>query len=350
MVTLLKFIYDIGKGVDWVVISFNQLKAIKQNKILLPELNLTVQKGEIVAVQSEYEYIEHLFELLNHPQYIKKEAITFTEGGIQNVYLFQQTDGLYKRLTVMQILYFWCKLYQNQANLELVLNLCELQTCVSKKVKQLTYSEQRRLLFASALIQPATVYIFEDPSLGLDLQSKHVLHNLLLYLADHDAAVILFTPTLEEAIRLGDSVYRYSSRGIQQIEQDVEEDISTKENEKETTSMQIQLDKISAKVEDKIFLFNPLEIDYIEARDGQTFLFVNKEEFASTNTIKALEELLQPLGFFRCHRSYLVNLQRVREIIIWSKNSYSLTLDNLFKSTIPLSKGNYSKLKVLIHL
>lgn len=335
-----------------MVISFNRLKKIEQNMILLPELSLTVQKREIIAVQSEYEYIERLFELLNHPQYIKKEAITLPEGGFQNVYLFQQTDGLYKRLTVMQMLRFWCKLYQNQADLELVLNLCELQTSVSKKVKELTYSEQRRLLFASALIQQASVYIFEDPSLGLDLQSKHVLHNLFLYLADNDAAVILFTPTLEEAIRLGSSVYRYSNRGIQQLEQDAEadEDTSTEVNEEEVTGVQVQLEKISAKIEDKIILFNPLEIDYIEAREGQTFLFVNNEEFASSNTIKTLEELLQPMGFFRCHRSYLVNLQCVREIIIWSKNSYSLILDNSSKSTIPLSKGNYSKLKELIHL
>jgi len=334
-----------------MVISFNQLKVIEENMVLLPELDLTVIKREIVAVQSEHEYMERLFELFNHPQKLKEEMITLPEGSFQNVYLFQQTDGLYKRLTVMQMLRFWCKLYQNQVDLEWILKMCELQTCVSKKARQLTYSEQRRLLFASALIQQAAVYIFEDPSLGLDLQSKHVLHHLLEYLAEHDAAVLLFTPTLEEAIRLGNSVYRYSNRGIQKLEKDVEdESFPAKESEKEDTNMQIELNKISAKVEDKIILFHPLEIDYIEARDGQTYLFVNNEEFASSNTIKNLDELLHPIGFFRCHRSYLVNLQRVREIIIWSKSSYSLTLDNSSKSTVPLSKGNYSKLKELIHL
>ena len=334
-------------------ISFNQLKFIEQNMILLPELNLTVKKGEIVAVQSEHEYIARLFELLSDPQHLKEEAITLPEGGFQNLYVFQQTDGLYKRLTVMQMLRFWCKLYQNQADLEWILKMCELQTCAYKKTGQLTYSEQRRLLFASALIQQAKVTIFEDPSLGLDLQSKHVLHHLLRYLADHDAAVLLFTPTLEEAIRLGNSVYRYSNRGIQELEKDTEEDdnsIPTKATEKKDSNRQIELNKISAKVEDKIILFNPPEIDYIEARDGQTYLFVNHEEFASSHTIKNLDELLHPFGFFRCHRSYLVNLQRVREIMIWSKNSYSLRLDNSSKSTVPLSKGNYSKLKELIHL
>ncbi|WP_040984397.1 LytTR family transcriptional regulator DNA-binding domain-containing protein [Oceanobacillus jeddahense] len=335
-----------------MVMSFNKLRKIEQNTVLLPELSLTVQKGDIIAVQCENEYIGRLFALLNHPEHIQKEAITLPKGGFQNVYLFQQTDGLYKRLNVKQMLLFWCKLYRHQADLEFVLNLCELQHCTMKKTKQLTLSEQQRLLFASALIQRAEVYIFEDPSLGLDLQSKHVLHNLLLHLADKGAAVVLFTPTLEEAIRLGDSVYRYSERGVQQLEQDIEdaENMVEEEPEEEITSMQVQLDKISAKIEDKIILFNPLEIDYIEARDGQTYLFVNNEEFASSNTIKSLEDRLQPLGFFRCHRSYLVNLQRVWEIIIWSKNSYSLSLDNPSKSTIPLSKGNYSKLKELIHL
>lgn len=55
-----------------MVISFNQLRKIEQNTILLPELNLTVQKKDIVAVQCENEYIGHLFDLLNHPNQIKK--------------------------------------------------------------------------------------------------------------------------------------------------------------------------------------------------------------------------------------------------------------------------------------
>lgn len=335
-----------------MVISFNKLSKIEKNTVFLPELTLTVQKGDVVAVQSEYEYIEYLFSLLNRPETIKYEAVTLPEDSFQNVCLIQQTDGFYKRLTVRQTLRFWCELYQNQVDLDFILNLCELQTCVFKKTEQLTQSEKRRLLFSLTLIQQVPIYIFEDPSLGLDLQSKNVLHKLLLHLATNDAAVLLFTPTLEEAIRLGSSIYRYSNRGIQEIKQDVEtnEPNSGEFDEKDIEKKQIQLNKISIKIEDKIMLFNPFEIDYIEARDGKTFLFVNNEEFDSSHTIKDLEELLHSYGFFRCHRSYLVNLQRVREIIIWSKNSYSLMLDNTSESTIPLSKGNYSTLKELIYL
>lgn len=334
-----------------MVFSFNQLGRIEQNTVLLPELNLTVHKGDVIAVQTENEYVQRLFEQLNDPHTLKSGAITLPDGGFQGVYLFQQTDGLYKRLTVRQMLNFWSRLYQCKVDMEIILNLCELQPCVFKRTKDLTPSEQRRLQFALALIQPAEVYIFEDPSLMLDLQSKHVLSRLLLQLAKKGGAVLLFTPVLEEAIRLGGVVYRYSERGIQKVEEDVQDTEEEADGHRgDLTNTQVPFEKISAKVEDKIILFHPLEIDYIEARNGQTFLFVNNEEFVSSNTIKTLEERLLPLGFFRCHRSYLVNLQRVREIIIWSKNSYSLSLDNPSKSTIPLSKGNYSKLKELIQL
>ncbi|TDQ41191.1 response regulator transcription factor [Aureibacillus halotolerans] len=333
-----------------MVFSFKELNKIHENTVMLPPLTLAIEKRDIVAVQSENEYIQRLFDLLNYPKQIKNNTITFPEGGLKKVYLFQRDDGLYKRLTVMQTLKFWCRLYEQEPDLDIILNLCELHACVLKKTKHLTPSEHCRLLFASALIQKADVYIFEDPSLMLDLQSKQILHNLLLHLARNDGAVLIFTTTVEEAIRLGQKVYRYTERGIQEIEQDLEKEESLEEKlSQDFSRMQVQLNKVSAKVEDKIILFNPMEIDYIEARDGQTYLFVNNEEFASSSTIKSLEERLQSLGFFRCHRSYLVNLQRVREIIIWSKNSYSLSLDDS-KSTIPLSKGNYSKLKELIHV
>ncbi|AIC93138.1 LytTR family transcriptional regulator DNA-binding domain-containing protein [Shouchella lehensis] len=328
--------------------SFNNLTKIEGNIVKVPPLTLSAEKGDILAIQSENEYIQRLFELFHHPNQLKSGTISFPENS---VYFFQRDDGLYRRLTVSETVAFWCRLYQQDMDVNTILTMCELQTCAYKKTKFLTHSERCRLQLASALIQQAEVYLFEDPSLMLDLQSKQVLHTLLTHLAENGGTILIFTTTLEDAIRLGNKVYRYNERGLHEVEQDDEEPGTLEEKSSpDNTDMQVQLNKVSAKIDDKIMLFNPMEIDYIEARDGQTYLFVNHEEFSSSTTIKALEERLQPLGFFRCHRSYLVNLQRVREIIVWSKNSYSLSLDNTSKSTIPLSKGNYSKLKELIQL
>jgi ABC-2 type transport system ATP-binding protein len=112
----------------------------------------------------------------------------------------------------------------------------------------------------------------------------------------------------------------------------------------------LRLEKIPAKVEDKILLFDPLEINYVESMEGTSYLFVQEEKFPCDLPMHELEKRLRVFGFFRCHRSYIVNLQRVREVIKWTRNSYSLILDDPKKSTIPLSKGKMEELKQLIGL
>ena len=65
-------------------------------------------------------------------------------------------------------------------------------------------------------------------------------------------------------------------------------------------------------------------------------------------TLQELEKRLRAYGFYRCHRSYIVNLQKVREIITWTKNSYSLKLNVGEGTVVPLSRSKLSELKELI--
>lgn len=110
----------------------------------------------------------------------------------------------------------------------------------------------------------------------------------------------------------------------------------------------VRFEKIPAKVEDKLILFDPTEIDYIESHEGIANLHVLQGSYACSMSLSDLETRLKGFGFYRCHRSYLVNLQKVREVITWTRNSYSLILDNQAKSSIPLSKSKYDELKKII--
>lgn len=105
------------------------------------------------------------------------------------------------------------------------------------------------------------------------------------------------------------------------------------------------INKISVTYQEKNFLFNPEEIDYIEANDGQVFVYVQREQYAGAFRMGELEERLGKFGFFRCHRSYIVNMQKVRELVKWTRNSYSLKLAGYPKTDIPLSKEKISELK-----
>nr|WP_275477689.1 LytTR family DNA-binding domain-containing protein [Clostridium botulinum] len=99
-----------------------------------------------------------------------------------------------------------------------------------------------------------------------------------------------------------------------------------------------------------MLLFDPIEIDYIESQQGVNNLNIRGDKFPCTISLTDLEERLKYFGFFRCHRSYLVNLQRVKEVITWTRNSYTLSLDDKVKSSIPLSKRRLEELKDILNL
>ncbi|MCM3322600.1 LytTR family transcriptional regulator DNA-binding domain-containing protein [Cytobacillus kochii] len=242
-------------------------------------------------------------------------------------------------------------MYGVRVDIERILALAELNEVRNKKNKGLTFSEKKRLQFARSLIQPTTIYIFQEPTYHIDLQSKQVMNRILNELLKKDSFIIILTSSLEESIRIGTKVFRLTDRGLQRLEynEEAEEEVEEKEasDTEDETIYQQRFEKISAKSDDKFILFDPLEIDFVETRDRQTILHVNNEEFISTVSMKDIETRLHIYGFFRCHRSYLVNLQRVREVVVWSKNSYSLTLEN--EKTVPLSKSRYGELKELLN-
>jgi ABC-2 type transport system ATP-binding protein len=93
---------------------------------------------------------------------------------------------------------------------------------------------------------------------------------------------------------------------------------------------------------------NPSDILYALVRDGKTWLQTTAECLPTQFTLTELETRLGRRGFFRAHRSYLVNLQRVKEVIPYTRNSYSLILDDAANTEIPLSKSSAAELRELL--
>ncbi len=87
-----------------------------------------------------------------------------------------------------------------------------------------------------------------------------------------------------------------------------------------------------------------------DGHNRTTYIYFDDEKLPCSLTLNELEESLRRLGFFRTHRSYLVNLQRIREVASWTRNSYNLVLDDSLKTTIPLSKARVDELKKLLNI
>jgi two-component system LytT family response regulator len=88
------------------------------------------------------------------------------------------------------------------------------------------------------------------------------------------------------------------------------------------------------------------QLDYAEAQDDYVALHSGGKENLKQQTISSLEASLDPARFVRVHRSYLVNLDRVKKIEPYTKDTrLALLSDN---SQIPVSRAGYLRLKELM--
>jgi two-component system LytT family response regulator len=107
----------------------------------------------------------------------------------------------------------------------------------------------------------------------------------------------------------------------------------------------MSVQKIAIKVNDSI-LFIPIDnVMYVEANDNYSNLFcVSGEQLLVTNTLKFIEDQLLSFDFIRCHRSFLVNPNHIKELNCKGCN-YILMLQN---KKLPISRVGYKRLKTLL--
>ncbi|MFJ8063743.1 LytTR family transcriptional regulator DNA-binding domain-containing protein [Psychrobacillus sp. NPDC096426] len=337
-----------------MAMNFFQAEKHIHDTIVFPAFDLEIGSGEVAAICSNVNVREQLIDILLGKSLLSNGVVQCADK--KKLAFFFLDEGLHERLTVQEFLKYYHQLYQSKQSIEETTRLVQLDAQKNKKIIDLTYSEKKRAQLAYILIQNAETYIMEEPDQNLDAESKRILISVLNELRKLQKTVLVLTSYLETAVTVADKIVRLDDKGLHEVQTE-EEDSEELQNEtlieneiEEKIVQPIRFEKIPTKVNEKIVLFDPPEIDYIESTEGQTYLHIKGENFPCSFTLNELEERLLPFGFFRCHRSYIVNLQKVREVITWTRNSYSLVLDDAEKSSVPLSKTKMADLKGMLGL
>jgi len=84
--------------------------------------------------------------------------------------------------------------------------------------------------------------------------------------------------------------------------------------------------RIKVSLGDKIYLIDLPDIVYFEAKEKYTFLHTGDREYIIDETISGLEGKLEASTFVRIHRSYIVNVNFIREIVKWFAGRYKVRL------------------------
>ena len=323
----------------------NLQKIISQGTALDIEA-LTVNSEEIVAVVgSAGSGKEMLLELLigrslssagtvrlagvdpvnEQRQFSRKVGVLFAE------------DGLYMRQSPQANLDLHCQLYglPRSRSLE-VLEQIGMADQAKARTDKLPSGLQRRLAFGRAILHRPEVLLLYDLFARCDESTISLLSSLMRQLAGEGAACLVLADDATHLDSFCDTIYSLNNGRLVEGYRPGEAGGSTAPF------------KIPAKLEDKVRLVNPADILYAEAEGGHAYLQTGEARLPTQFTLSELEERLARSGFFRAHRSYLVNLQHVREIIPYTRNSFSLRLDDPENTEIPLSKSAASELRDLL--
>lgn len=112
-----------------------------------------------------------------------------------------------------------------------------------------------------------------------------------------------------------------------------------------------QAAKVLLKAGGRLFLVDQKDICYASIEDGViTVVATNMEGQSNCRTLEELLDSLDPNIFWRAHRSYLVNIQRIKEVVPWFKSSYQIRMDDKKQAEIPVSRAQTKRLRELFNL
>ncbi len=113
----------------------------------------------------------------------------------------------------------------------------------------------------------------------------------------------------------------------------------------------LQKAKLMVKSGGRLFLVDSEDVVYASIEDG-VISIVTKDLEGQSNlrTVEELQGILDANTFWRVHRSYLVNINRIKEIVPWFKSSYQLRMDDRKQTEIPVSRAQTRKLRELLNL
>ncbi len=113
----------------------------------------------------------------------------------------------------------------------------------------------------------------------------------------------------------------------------------------------LQRTKILIKAGHRNFIVDAGDVVYATIDDGLiTIVAANMEGQSNYRTIEELQSNLDPDTFWRVHRSYLVNIHRIKEVIPWFKSSFQLRMDDKKQTEIPVSRVQTKRLRALLKL
>lgn len=184
----------------------------------------------------------------------------------------------------------------------------------------------------SAINEGSIYYYISKPWKNEDV--LEVVKKALDYKLEQDKNVLLY-----EMLDFSQKNFEEMNHRLNSVEKKVEypykQKIDTLKNKRHK--------KFPVREDENIILVDPKEILYITAENSAINVVTKIGTYKSNDSLNKWEENLDS-SFFRCHRSYIVNIDKIAKIIPWFNSAYNIELKGV-DNTIPVSRSAMKSLK-----
>lgn len=244
------------------------------------------------------------------------------------------TDRGFDRETVRSYLKFFSRLAGGAVSADDALAHFGLSPAARTPVKKLNPEQRALMNFARmSLFEPEVVFC-ERPLADITPATCGIVTAWMGTVVDDGGILITAGEPLREALLMPGTAFYEEDGRLFEAQTAVDED-----DESEYAGDEVRVFKLPARVDGATLLLDPREVDFVESVNRQNFASVRGELYPVTLTLDELEVELERFGFFRCHRSYIVNVQKVAKVERFTRNSFNLTLADARATQVPLAKG-----------
>ena len=199
------------------MIKINNLTKKYKDKLAVDNLNLEIKTGELFSLlgtngagkTTTIKMLSTLILPTSGEVEINNLDLVKDSSKIKEIInISPQEIAVASNLTVLENLYFMAGIYQipnKEDKIKELIKLFKLEEVLKQKAKTLSGGYQRKLSIAISLINNPKILFLDEPTLGLDVISRHDLWKVIEALKGK-TTIILTTHYMEEAEVLSDRI------------------------------------------------------------------------------------------------------------------------------------------------
>ena len=194
------------------ILEVQNLKKHYRNVVAVEDVSFRVQQGSCFGLlgpngagkTTTMEIIENIIDPTSG--FILYHGHPRNESFRQQVGIQFQHTSLLNFLTVKETLRCYRQLYKNPEAIDWLVDRCNLDPILEQRNKQLSGGQRQRLMLALALVNRPELIFLDEPSTGLDPQSRRYLWDIVDEIKADGKTVMMTTHSMEEAEHLCDTI------------------------------------------------------------------------------------------------------------------------------------------------